>query len=303
MVEVAGRDLRTLGRITQPLAERIAEESDPLMRKYVEPVVGKRAARTIGRKGEFFTDLVANTEHPELMFLPVGGAGVKGSQLLYKHAGKRLVKGGVRAFRSQRKAAAGFKTAGVLSRAKAAGVGFKRGIKESVDKGADTAPVIAGRVVQDAFKRFSPATRLAAQRFPKAGGGATYLKRKGILGTTGKVLQTTETQLVGNALLDYTNPTEAQKFALQEATGRDFYDYGQSYRNVYKDDSSATAPRSEAQPASKPSVTRQNRSRVPITRESGVAGRSTVKPASVIEEISYGKKKKESSNDGIRFIY
>ena len=306
MVEVAGYDLRTVGRITQPLAERIAEESDPLMKKYVEPVLGKDMARRVGKKGQFATTLVAQSEHPELMFIPVGGAGIKGTSLLWKHGGKRLVTGGVRAFKAQRAAAAGFKTAAPLSRIKAAGVGFKRGVKTK-DARAGTGLEVAATKFQDAFKRFSPATRLThSRRANLQTGGATYTKRKGIasLPTVSSGLIKTETVAVGNALLDNTDLSGPAKFAVQTATGKDYFDYAEAQRKVDRyDRPSARPPAQTARPASTPGITRQNRIQPASTVERGIAQSRTSRYAQRVDEDSYyGKKKKKVKIAGIRFI-
>lgn len=306
MVEVAGYDLRTVGRITQPLAERIAEESDPLMKKYVEPAVGKRAARWLGRKGQFATTLVAQAEHPELMFIPVGGAGIKGTSLLWKHGGKRLATGGVRAFKASRAAGAGFKTAAPLSRIKAAGVGFKRGVKEKTTRAGSGVEVAAVKF-QDLFKRFSPATRLTHKRRANVyTGGATYTQRGGIASlptvTSGAIKA--ETVAVGNILLDNTNLSGAQKFGIQTATGKDFFDYAEAQKQVDRYDRPSTkASSNTARPASKPGITRQNRIQTASTFDSGIASARTESRSRRVDEDSYyGKKKKKSKIAGIRFI-
>lgn len=306
MVEVMGRDLRTLGRITQPAAEYIADKSDPLMDK-ARPIFGDKVVDEVGKVGQFATTLVADTEHPELMFLPVGGAGVKGTQLLYKHAGKRLVAGGARAFRAARSAGKGMKTAGAASRIKAAGVGFKRGVKEKRTE----LPVLEKLAAsgQDVFKRFSPATRVLSKRYPKQTGGAMYAGRGGRLGglARGTAIRT-ETALVGNELIKVSQPGPVQTMALETAMGKDFYSYGSAYDKVYgKDKSSSSASATHQKtvaPAKQASITRDRTSTTTQSTRGSVAATSQERATSQKSQENYhGTKKKKSNERGLRFHY
>jgi hypothetical protein len=166
VVKIAGRDLRTLGRFTQPAAEWLGDKSDALMEKYVEPVVGQKATEALGKSGELALAYAQWDEHPELWLAggPITKGLVGGAKALgYGAAAAVNVPRAVSAAQAAGRAK---KTATVSQRAKAFSKGIQRGKPGKLLRDATDRALYSRGTAVNFVKQNLPSSRIFGRVVP-----------------------------------------------------------------------------------------------------------------------------------------